>query len=1149
MSRLFYLKKLLRNTVLDMDINRQIFQTSNSTRWNSFKWTFRILGVIALFFIVVFVVTLINVSSPSLPRLIDRNQVYKKILNPNNASTLKNKKIQSFQGFRQFFQNMDRKNRNFYPLHPLKKRAIPALADTQIRAAFYVPWDPESYFSLRSHAGKINVVFPEWIFLNPANDSLETRIDPPALKVMRDSTITILPMLSNFWGEDFNSGAVSKVIHSPQKTARLISQLILILKKYHFQGVNVDFEEVNETSNEFLTTFQRKLYQKLHQEKFLVTMDVPVLDEDYDYGALAQYNDYLVVMAYDQHEEGGSAGPVSDQHWIEGTITDLAKTVPSKKMVLGLAGYGYDWPQGAEGSVVSFQEALSLAKQHHVKIDYNEDSYNLHFAYQDDNDITHDVYFTDAATNFNTMRFAAEFGMSGVAIWKLGSTDTRIWTFYDQDLSDTGLQKHPVNFSRLSNVSLSNSVDYTGDGEILDVLSTPQTGKIQLEIDSTDMLISGEHYLRLPSMFVIKQFGAAHKKLVLTFDDGPDPRYTPEILNILQREKVPAAFFLVGINAEDNIPIVEREYREGYEIGNHTFTHPNIATINPRLADYEIRSTRLLIECITGHSTILFRAPYNADSQPHSMMELIPVAMARAQNYYTIGENIDPEDWDIASGVNADSIFNRVVRMRHLGNIILLHDAGGNRSATVAALPRIIDYFKKHGYTFTTIGDLMGKTREQIMPVISNKKDYYLIRFNYLFASFTYWFDHVIYALFLVGIALSIGRTIALAIIAYLGMKKTRAEQVSRDLAGGEKKFPPVTIVVPAYNEQLNAVSTVRALLESDYPALEIIFVDDGSQDQTYSLVRDAFAHHPQVQVISKSNGGKASALNYGVNLANSEFVVCIDADTHLKSDAITRLMELFTNDHIGAVAGNVKVGNEVNILTIWQSIEYITSQNFDRRAFDLLNCITVVPGAIGAFRKEAIIKSGGFTTDTLAEDCDLSIRILRCGYVIRNCTAAISYTEAPESLGMFFRQRFRWSFGVMQSFWKHRDTLFNNNYGNLGKIAMPNILIYQILLPFLAPLADIIFVFGMIVLSNASRLHILQYYLIFLLVDAAAAMVAFSFEKEDFLKLFWVIPQRLVYRIFMYFILFKAWRKAVKGETQHWGVLKRTGNVKPKAI
>jgi cellulose synthase/poly-beta-1,6-N-acetylglucosamine synthase-like glycosyltransferase len=299
---------------------------------------------------------------------------------------------------------------------------------------------------------------------------------------------------------------------------------------------------------------------------------------------------------------------------------------------------------------------------------------------------------------------------------------------------------------------------------------------------------------------------------------------------------------------------------------------------------------------------------------------------------------------------------------------------------------------------------------------------------------------------------------------------------------------------------------------------------------------------------MTKPNGGKASALNYGIEQSEAPFVICIDADTKLLSDAVSKLMMHFgdiqyhNGKKVGAVAGNVKVGNTVNLLTRWQSVEYISSQNFDRKAFAYLNAITVVPGAIGAFRKTAIEEAGGFTTDTLAEDCDLTIRLLRCNYIIENENNAIAMTEAPETVKMFIKQRFRWSFGVMQTFWKNRDMLFSSRNKALGWIALPNILLFQYIIPSIIPLADLIMLIG-IRFGNGAR--IAKYYLVFLLVDLGVAILAFSFEKEKLSKLIWLIPQRLVWRWLLWYVLFKSFRRAIKGELQNWGVLKRTGNVK----
>jgi cellulose synthase/poly-beta-1,6-N-acetylglucosamine synthase-like glycosyltransferase/peptidoglycan/xylan/chitin deacetylase (PgdA/CDA1 family) len=660
--------------------------------------------------------------------------------------------------------------------------------------------------------------------------------------------------------------------------------------------------------------------------------------------------------------------------------------------------------------------------------------------------------------------------------------------------------------------------------------------------------VAEENYLQLPTRYVIGKYGNVNNQVVLTFDDGPDAEYTPKVLQILKEEKVPACFFVVGINAEDNLPLLRRIYNEGHEIGNHTFTHPNMATVSSERAQNEMDATRLLIESVTGRSTILFRAPYNADSEPTHAEELKPVALSRNDNYYTVGESIDPDDWQ--PGISADTIYTRTIRQYEMNpskGIILFHDAGGNRQATVDALPRIIHYFKNKGVRFTTVAALLHKSKDEVMPPAKSN----LLELNADVAGALYYVQKFFEFAFWLAIILGMLRILVLGIMTFLQSKKSKREKSLLNLSSDQ---PAVTIIVPAYNESVNAVHTIRNLLMQDYPELKIVFVDDGSKDDTFTLVHEAFYANPKVMMITKPNGGKASALNTGISMATTDYVVCIDADTQLKQDAISQLMKYFTASFkdsngkplvVGAVAGNVKVGNERNMLTRWQSIEYITAQNFDRRAFDLVNGITVVPGAIGAFRKDAIEAAGGFTTDTLAEDCDLTIRILRAGYTVRNCGEAIAVTEAPEKLNQFMKQRFRWSYGIMQSFFKHRDACFNPKYKGLGMLALPNILLFQILLPILSPFADLMLLYSIAWSSNqpGNFMHTLVFYLLFLLVDVFVSVFAFSFENEKKGKLIWLIPQRFVYRQLMYVVLFKALRKAIKGESQGWGVLIRTGN------
>lgn len=1163
----------------------QIFQTADSKRWKRVQWGTRILLVVAAFFITVVVITIVSGRIPSLPNIESKDRLFQNAINGNyRLNSRENKK---YKGFKAFLDAKEKED----SLKNIAGKRITA-SNPFIRSAFFDPTSIGSYSSavsdLEENADKLNTIFPLWVFINPSDHRPDIRIDSAGYRIMKQHGLRIIPVLQNaaFTGGGFQGSLLHDILNEPAKRTGFIHALADSLLSEKLQGINVDFEELQEESNEPLTIFQKELYQYFHSKGLLVTQDVVPMNNDYDFEKLTDYNDYIILMAYDQYSELTDPGPVNGQKWIEQALDIAAAKTASNKIILGLAGYGYDWKTDENGrrlkndtaTAITYSQALDKARLSGATVDFDNDNFNLHYYYTEEKgseNIQHSVWFTGAVSTYNIMRFSDEYGTAGTALWVIGKEDKRIWNFYNRDLSNASLQKNPFDYSSMLDLpyDLTQKPTPIGEegGELLRIVNTPRAGKVSLEIDSSEQLITEQKYLQLPSGYVYEKFAEdttavgdtsdnKHHKLILTFDDGPSSEWTPQILDILEKENVPATFFIVGINAEKNIPLLQRIYKDGFEIGNHTFTHNNIAKMSPKRAELEMKTTRLLIEAVTGRSTILFRAPYNADSEPSSFEEIEPIARSANDHYITVGEAIDPNDWD-DERVNADSIFNRVVRQTESkdANIILLHDAGGlSREATIQALPRIIAYFRAKGCKFTTVADLMGKTKDDLMPPV--KRDWKL-RFNFYFTMAVYWGTHFIFALFLVGIFLSITRSVMMAVMAYIQKRREKNMPVSFEQPG-------VSVIVPAYNEEINAVRTVQSLLQQDYPHLRIVFVDDGSKDSTFKTVSDFFAGNDKVEVVTKPNGGKATALNYGISICKDEYVVCIDADTQLKKDAVSQLMKKFISEEgkspVGAVAGNVKVGNEINMITRWQSIEYTTSQNFDRSAFDLLNCITVVPGAIGAFRKSAVLEAGGFTIDTLAEDCDLTMRLHRKGYRIRNCRAAISFTEAPESFKQFLKQRFRWSFGVMQSFWKHRDAFMNPKYKNFGMIAMPNILVFQMLMPFLAPLADLVLIFSLVAagfgIIPASLQHIILYYFIFTMVDMIGAAIAFSFEnsalkdqyresgfrhRESYFKLLWLFPQQLIYRQLMYYILFKSFSKALKGELQGWGVLKRTGNVK----
>ena len=940
-------------------MERQVFQTANTARWTRFRWTLRTILFLITLLIFAAIIMLFIDKKPGIPF----TEKYRSVISASKPFMQETKLSKSYKGFRDVIT--DKKMHSSYEkekqerLQRYKAMGMALRPDTSkaaaidnwsrfhagIRSAFYVAWDPQSYFSLKRNIHDLNLVIPEWFFIDPNADTVRTDVDLQGYQLMKNSGVPIMPILSNNFNREFRSEGLSRILHDNTKREKVIQSVLSQCLQNNFIGINIDFEDINEKSDEYLIRFVREISDTFHAKGLLVTQDIMPFNTDYNVKELAKYNDYIILMAYDEYSSDGDAGPIASQRWIEAAVDDLAKKITPEKIVLGLGAFGYDWPakEGIDPSV-TYQQALSRANASNAPVKFDNDTYNLSFSYSDEKKQNHRVYFTDAATQFNTMRFGAEYGLAGFAVWRLGSEDGRLWKFYSHDMTQPAIGN--FNFKDFEHIGTTNDVDYVGDGEILDVLNTPHPGKISIELDSSEFVIAEQNYIKLPSSYQVQKYGQADpKKLVLTFDDGPDETYTPEILNILSKYHVPASFFVVGLQAEKNLPILKRIYKEGHEIGNHTFTHKNIAKISESRADIELKLTRILIESITGHSTILFRAPYNADSEPTTMEEIIPVALARQQNYLDIGENIDPEDWQV--GITADKIVQRVLDgvKQERGNIILLHDAGGEtRQATVDALPRIIDTLQKQGYTFTNLATLLGKNKNELMPPVPKGSGYYVMQMNLALATMVYWLSNFFYALFIIFIILGLIRLICMIVMAIKQRKKEKLFELknsnsgwlseaeatplstvaersrSRRGAGGE-----VSIIVPAYNEEVNAVSSLQNLLKQDYPNFNIIFIDDGSKDETYARVSKAFAGNEKVKVLTKPNGGKASALNYGIMQTDAPYVVCIDADTKLYPDAISKMMSHFignnANPDVGAVAGNVKVGNLVNMLTRWQDM------------------------------------------------------------------------------------------------------------------------------------------------------------------------------------------------------------------------------------
>ena len=986
----------------------------------------------------------------------------------------------------------------------------------------------------------------EWGFVGRGGDSVPVRFEVP------DSVLTLIrsgqqpplvfALITNFTGEDFDFRPVARMLHRPKLRRKALDEIVAALTRYQLAGVTIDFEQVPETLHRDLLAFLRDLRARLRPGGRLLTQTIPGDDPSWPAERYAAVNDRVFVMLYDEHDPSDDPGPIASQAWFEHHLKRVLARIPAEKLLVGIGQYGYEWSDTSDAALeLTYQDVMVLARDSHTMPRMDAATLNPTFSWDDADSTSHIVWFLDGPTAYNEIRTALPRGVAGVGVWRLGAEDPSLWSV----LHRTGLSTSPA---ALDTIRIGYDVEFIGTGEILRMVAEPTLGARTLVTDPGSGLVVKEAVTRTPSTYVIRRYGRRKGAVALTFDDGPDPVWTPRILDTLRAHGAKATFFIIGENADVHPELVRRMLREGHEIGNHTFTHPNLSLISAAGTRYQLNATERLIEAITGRRTALFRPPYFGDAEPTTPDELVPISVAQDLGYITVGLRDDPGDWAMPG---IDTIVRRSLDQLAHGNVILLHDGGGNRYQTVRALGPLIDSLHARGLSLTTVTDLAGITRDQAMPPLPHSAA--LRRFVELTSfSIMGWIELGMHAVFLVAMVLGFAR---LLMILGLAVLQRSSRRFARRVADASYR-PSVSVVVPAYNEEEIVVRTVESLLAQQYPGVEIVVVDDGSSDRTFDTLRAAFPDHPRVRLFHKANGGKASALNFGVERATGEIIVALDADTLFAPGTIAALVARLADPRVGAVAGNAKVGNRINLVTRWQAIEYVTSQNIDRRAFALLNCITVVPGAVGAWRRNLVLEAGGFSGDTMAEDQDLTLALLRRGWRVAYADRAVAFTEAPDTLKTLARQRFRWSFGTLQCAWKHRSVMFHPRYGTLGSVGLPNIWIFQLLFPLISPIADLLFFYSLLTVYGnyvqhgteyavQSLLQVVMFYSLFLAVDWIAAVIALLMEQGEERSLAWlVLLQRFAYRQVMYWVVVQAVVAALQGRARGWGKLARKGTV-----
>ena len=1077
-------------------MKRQVFYDPQRKRWKRLRRVFDSLALFGTILGIVFVVGLLRMKPGSGLDLRSATRRYRALSNPAAPELKSHEKL----------------NRSVHRKTDLKPSDVVLNSGEGLRAAFYTDADPGSYASFKAHVRQIDLLFPEWLHVVGPDGSLTAYTSDnvpfavvdsagvhgvdPENKIVRAITdakedTEIFPMVNNYSPTDgVFEQSVEQFLLDPGAQANFVRQMDqFVAANTRYSGITLDFQGIPQDATAAYDQLVQSLANDLHQRKLKLYVNVPVNDDSVDMQFMGSHADGVVLMNYDQHETGTDPGPVAGQDWFEDNLRNAMKVVPREKIICSIGNYGYDWttplppaagarrrghpapkPPTASKQILSStylttQEVWQDASDSGAQIVLDDASLNPHFGYDDEDEkVRHQVWFLDGVTALNEMRVARALGLQTFALWRLGSEDDSLWRIWDNPL-----KANPV--TDLANVSPGQDVDTEGDGDILRVTGLPQNGHRTVTMDDDDTIppeylsAISESMDSYPLPYTVSQYGYHPKQVALTFDDGPDPTWTPKILDVLKQYHVTGTFFMIGEEAQDNIGVMDRVYREGHEIGNHTFTHPDISEISPGQVDLQLNLTERLFEAELGVRPVYFRPPYSIDQEPDTNDQAEPVERIQQRGYVIVGDKLDTNDWDVHPPKSpqqiVDSIFDQMNQAQTKswmrGSIILMHDGGGDRAATVKALPELIKALRDHGYEIVPVSELVGMTRSQVMPPLNKQQRYYAAvdSLAFFFLSF---FNHLVLFVFFVGDVLMSARLIIIGLCATIDRLRKRKDFSTPDY------LPQVAVLIPAYNEAKVIARTIRSVLMSNYKNIRILVIDDGSTDETFEIAKTAYAKEiadGRVMLLSKPNGGKAEALNFALEYVDEEIYVGIDADGVIAHDAISRLVPHFANPHIGAVAGNAKVGNRVNLWTRWQALEYITSQNFERRALDLFDVVMVVPGAIGAWRTAAVKAGGAYHPDTVAEDADLTMNLLEQGYAVIYEDQALAFTEAPVNANGLARQRFRWSFGILQAIFKHRGAIMRRRA--MGLFALPNILIFQILLPLVSPLIDLAFVAGIL--------------------------------------------------------------------------------------
>ena len=856
-------------------------------------------------------------------------------------------------------------------------------------------------------------------------------------------------------GGDFSTSLAHAALADAASRQAFVTGLAAVVAADHWDGVVIDFEQVDRVDQPGLVDLLTRLRAALPVGSRLMAA-VPVAQADnptsqgYDLAAIAKTVDVIQLMTYDQNDPTSSPGPLGSLSWMDAAVVSALRSVPASQLQIGAASYGYAWGKSSvtAGESYSPAEARAFAKSRHLTPVWSTPANGWTVKLLDGTVL----WWSDTRSVDAVVALATLHHLEGVAVWEISTADS------------------------LASIAAKVPLDrYTVNAEV-----ARGVRKV-----------------------------SARGLVALTFDDGPDPTWTPQILAILAQQGVPGTFFDVGMAAQAHPDLVRQEIAQGNLIANHTYSHLDLTTIPLWRAKLEIASDSWVLQGITGRTPNLFRSPYGAseltDAQSAAHQDL-----ASSLGMQPVGWNVDPLEW-MRPGVS--KIVAAATASTATDQIILLHDGGGDRSQTVAALTQIIATMHARGYLFVTPDQLdasMAAPYAAPPNTLLGQVGKLL-----MIASFGLWASAHTVTLWALGIigALSLFRVLVSFPLAVANRRRSRRFHAALD---GTPSKLTVTVMIPAHNESATIAKSMAAVSTVRGPLVQVIVAENGSTD----------------------------ALNAAMPDIVGDVVVLLDADTVLDAGFLEEILPHFIASDVGAVAGNVKVGNRHMLLGRLQALEYITSLAVDRRAQAQLGIVSVVPGAAGAFRRDALLRVGGWPARTLTEDADLTVELLAAGWKIPYEPEAISWTEAPATVAEVLHQRRRWSYGTTQVTEIHRQRVMAPSSGRLGMIGLPWLTLSQVLLPAAGPLVDFFLLWLVLNGDWAIAAGMLG---LALAMETVVAMWALRSDRESWKFLLLLPAARFLWRPLLLAAVAGSLRAWLLGRAVGWAQAKRHNTVMVK--